>query len=457
MLNRAALTALYLDEIRRRGAKASDLLGSLPASELLNTIYHRRYLPRPLFIGQAEREQLHADLAMIHAAMVSLPDRLFGGDLKAFARAVGASDYQVSAALRSWCRPVSRLARADLYADQSGFRLLEFNFGSTIGGMECSDMCRALLEHPVLADFARTHQLGYVDTMHELANNIFAETGAARGSFPVVAVTDWPSSYEKLAPYLRRLAAPWRELGLDTYGCHLGELEVRGGRVWLRGRMVDVIYRIFLIECLLEPGAPTLLDPILDAVARDEVTMFTQLECEVFGSKGALAMLSDERNRRAFSAAELVSIDRILPWTRMVRPGPVTLEDGRRVDLPGYAIAHQDDLVLKPAMMAAGRGVLLGWHRDTSPQLWREQVTKALGTPCGYVIQRRVRPVPELFPDDSGELAPWTVAWGVFTGLNGYGGAFARATPAASDLAVINMDAGASAGCCLSTTARGTR
>ena len=401
MLNRAALTALYLDEIRRRGAKASDLLGSLPASELLNTIYHRRYLPRPLFIGQAEREQLHADLAMIHAAMVSLPDRLFGGDLKAFARAVGASDYQVSAALRS--------------------------------------------------------QLGYVDTMHELANNIFAETGAARGSFPVVAVTDWPSSYEKLAPYLRRLAAPWRELGLDTYGCHLGELEVRGGRVWLRGRMVDVIYRIFLIECLLEPGAPTLLDPILDAVARDEVTMFTQLECEVFGSKGALAMLSDERNRRAFSAAELVSIDRILPWTRMVRPGPVTLEDGRRVDLPGYAIAHQDDLVLKPAMMAAGRGVLLGWHRDTSPQLWREQVTKALGTPCGYVIQRRVRPVPELFPDDSGELAPWTVAWGVFTGRNGYGGAFARATPAASDLAVINMDAGASAGCCLSTTARGTR
>ncbi len=280
---------------------------------------------------------------MIHAAMVSLPDRLFGGDLKAFARAVGASDYQVSAALRS--------------------------------------------------------QLGYVDTMHELANNIFAETGAARGSFPVVAVTDWPSSYEKLAPYLRRLAAPWRELGLDTYGCHLGELEVRGGRVWL----------------------------------------------------------SDERNRRALSAAELVSIDRILPWTRMVRPGPVTLEDGRRVDLPGYAIAHQDDLVLKPAMMAAGRGVLLGWHRDTSPQLWREQVTKALGTPCGYVIQRRVRPVPELFPDDSGELAPWTVAWGVFTGRNGYGGAFARATPAASDLAVINMDAGASAGCCLSTTARGTR
>ena len=65
--------------------------------------------------------------------------------------------------------------------------------------------------------------------------------------------------------------------------------------------------------------------------------------------------------------------------------------------------------------------------------------------------------MPELFPDDSGELAPWTVAWGVFTGLNGYGGAFARATPAASDLAVINMDAGASAGCCLSTTARGTR
>jgi len=338
---------------------------------------------------------------MIHAAMVSLPDRLFGGDLKAFARAVGASDYQVSAALRS--------------------------------------------------------QLGYVDTMHELANNIFAETGAARGSFPVVAVTDWPSSYEKLAPYLRRLAAPWRELGLDTYGCHLGELEVRGGRVWLRGRMVDVIYRIFLIECLLEPGAPTLLDPVLDAVARDEVTMFTQLECEVFGSKGALAMLSDERNRRAFSAAELVSIDRILPWTRMVRPGPVTLEDGRRVDLPGYAIAHQDDLVLKPAMMAAGRGVLLGWHRDTSPQLWREQVTKALGTPCGYVIQRRSGRCLSCFQTTAVSWPPGPSPGGFSPAATATAAPSPAPPPRPRTSRSSTWTLVASAGCCLSTTARGTR
>jgi hypothetical protein len=451
MLNRTTLTALYLDELKRRGARASELLGTMPESELLNAFYYGRYLSRPLFIGHEERDRLYADLEDVRAALVSLPDRLFGGDLEAFARSVAADDVYVSAIVRSRGAPVSVQARADLYADSSGFRLLEYNMGSALGGMDNADMCRALLEHPLLAEFAQTHRLGYVDTMREQVHDMLAECGVEPGSFPMVAVTDWPSSYENdLGPYMRRLATRWRELGLDAHACHVGELEVHRGRVRLGGRAVDIIARMFLIHNLLEsPEAPALIDPILDAVARGEVQMFTPLDSELLGSKGALAILSDERNRHLFSAAELASFDRIVPWTRMVRPGPVALEDGREVDLLGYAITHQEDLVLKPTMLASGKGVLLGWHRDTTPQLWRDRLTTALDGP--YVIQRRIRPVPELFPDDYGELVPWIVAWGVFTVVNGYGGILTRGHPVGSDIAVISVLTGASAGCCLST------
>jgi hypothetical protein len=103
--------------------------------------------------------------------------------------------------------------------------------------------------------------------------------------------------------------------------------------------------------------------------------------------------------------------------------------------------------VLKPSLLHSGWGVLLGWHPAVSPRLWRDRLADAMTG--SWVLQRRVRPVPELFPDDEGELIPWIVAWGVFTGVNGYSGMFARAATVTSDNSVIGVDTGASGGCCL--------
>ena len=114
--------------------------------------------------------------------------------------------------------------------------------------------------------------------------------------------------------------------------CHLGELTLRDHRVWLGDRPVDVIYRIFLIEDLLAPDGPALIDPVLRAAERGEVQIFTPMDSQLYASKGALALLSDEANRHLCSAAELASLDRLLPWTRMMRPGLVTV-DGEQVEL----------------------------------------------------------------------------------------------------------------------------
>ena len=447
-MNRETLTARYLDEVTDSGAQPADLVGAGAHSELIRRLPPERFLSRPLFLGADERDRLHADLESLRSALISLPDLLFGGDLAAFARAVGLNDVQVSAVLRSRGPAVTRQARADLYADENGFWLLEFNMGSTLGGMDNADMVRAYLGHPVLSRFAEDHKLGYTDTMREQVATMFAESGCAPGSYPMVALTDWPSSYTTMEPYMHQFAARWRELGLDAHPCHIGELTVRDGRVWLRDRPVDLISRMFLIEDLLESDeAPGLMHPILDAAARGEVKIFTPMDSEMYASKGALAMLSDERNRHLFTPAVQAGLDRILPWTRMVRPGPVTLEDGSRVDLVDYAVANRLDLALKPTLLHGGHGVLLGWHEDTTDEQWREELTAAIDGP--YVVQRRIRPVPELFPGPDGTRVPWIVAWGVFTVANGYGGVFARANTVESNVGVINLGSGSSVGCAM--------
>ncbi|MGW0750521.1 hypothetical protein [Streptomyces sp. NPDC002587] len=447
-MDRVSLTEEYLARVTESGAKAGELVGAQNDSALLETFYAGKYLSRPLFLGHAEQVQLHADLANLRAALAGLPDRLFGGDFAAFGRAVGLADVQVAAVMRGRGAAVSCQTRADLYVDGTGFKLLELNIGSAVGGMDNADMCRELLEHPVLAGFAESRGLGFVDSMREQVNNVLVECGYRPEDRPVVALTDTPAGYEKMLPYMTVLCERWAELGLEAYPCHLGQLEARDGRVWLGERPVDVVFRVFLIGDLLKsPEAPALMDPVLDAAERGEVKIFTPLDSAAYASKGALALLSDERNRDLFSAGELASLDRILPWTRMARPGPVTLESGERVDLVEYAVAHQQELALKPTSLAGGDGVVLGWADGLTAEQWRAQILAALGGP--FILQRRIRPVPEMFPDENGELQPWTVLWGVFTGASGYGGAYIRATPAASGDVVVNVATGAYAGAVL--------
>jgi hypothetical protein len=445
-MNRAALTALYLDEVKRRGLGAKELAGRPPGSEAHRTFFRDRYLSRPLFLGHDEVVQLHADLTNVRSAIVSLPGRLFGGDLGAFARAAGMTEVQVEAILRSRSTTVTRRSRADMYLDADGFRLLELNMGSALGGVDHADFCRSLLEHPVLAQFAEDHRLEYVDAVREQVNDILVESGAAPGSRPTVVAAEWPGpNWDRLKPVMTRRTARLRELGVDIYPCHLGQLEIREDRVWLGDRQVDVINRLFLIEDLLrDPDPWSVIGPVLDAAERGWVTMLTPLDSGLYSSKGALAMLSDPENRSLFDPAELASLDRLLPWTRMVRPGPVTLEDGRRVDLLSYAVAHRQDLALKPTALHAGIGLVAGWSEDVTAQAWEEQVRAAMDGP--YVLQRRIRSIPELFPADDGDPIPWMVTWGVFCVLSGFGGVYARATTIESNAAVTNFASGAYVG-----------
>jgi hypothetical protein len=444
VVDRTALTALYLDEVRQRGLRASDLLGDLPG--LKPFYYEGRYLSRPLFIGYSECRQLYTDVENVRTALISLPGRLYDGDFAAFAEAAGA--YGAVAAVLTGQHTPSQLARADLYASQTGgFQLLEINHSSANGGTDNVDMCRALLRHPVLAEFARAHGLGYVDTLRNQVDTLFAETGLEPGSGPVVALAGWPSEDDKPDLFLQAMAADWRQLGVDAHGCHLGELSLRRGRVWLADRPVDAIFRLFSIGLLHESRrALAVLTPVLEAAARGEVKLCAPLESDIFSSKAALAMVSDDANRHLFTAAERESIDRIVPWTRLVRPGPVTVPDGSRADLLDYAVAHQDELVLKPSMGSEGVGIIPGWE-DLSPQQWDAHVT-SVSEPW-YVIQKRVRPEPELFPGEAGELIPWIPVWGLFTGSPGYGGIYVRAVMN-SGAGVISQALGAFNGSCLS-------
>ncbi|HTZ42494.1 MAG TPA: hypothetical protein VMB79_01395 [Jatrophihabitans sp.] len=437
------LTQRYLDAWAAQSELTVPALREAVRPRIADTIFGGRTMSRPGFLERAEVEQLALDLETLHGLVTSLPNKLYGGDLGAFAASTGITPAQVQAVLRGRGSAPSRLARADIYRDDKGFRVMELNMSSALGGVDNQVLNRAMLEQPFFRQFAEQNDLGYTDTMVEVVETILAECKVPTGVRPVMAVVDWPASYETLQNQLHENAKVFDSLGIEALPCHIGQLRLEDDSIWLGDKQIDVIYRVFLMEDLLDPAGPALIEPVLRAAERGNVAIFSPMDAELYSGKGALALLSDEANRHLFTAAELASIDRCLPWTRMVRSGPVTVE-GRQVLLEDYAIAHQNELILKPVLLHGGYGVTPGWQTD--PAEWRGLIAGAMDS--DFVLQQRLHPYTEPFPKAEGEgFEDWVVLWGAFLGARGYAGMLVRGTPNA-DAGVLNMATGAMGTCC---------
>lgn len=429
---------------------AGDPTAAARASDALAIAYRDRFLDGPAFLDDAERRAVVRDLHTVHGLLRSLPDRVFGGSLTALAEAVGLEPRQTALITRS-ARTGSLLplGRADLYHDGTGFKLLEFNLTSALGGFENADINRAMLAYPPLAEFVARHRLRYRDTLGCLVRTMYAECAASIPADrpPVVAVVDTVENFAVVGPRLRLLAGMLAEHGVDGIACDLSRLSYPEGRPTVAGRGVDVVLRYFLAEDLTGPVAAAQLEPLLTAVEQGRVGLFSRLDAELYGNKGTLAMLSDDRHRALFDAAELACLDRILPWTRYVR-AHATDPGGTRVDLLAHAVAHREELILKPTLLHGGSGIVAGWQVDADE--WEKRVASAMDGP--YVLQRRVRPAAEPFPDGTGGVRELFLNWGIYLAdrgavdEDGYAGGFVRAS-ADPAVGVVSMGGGALVGC----------
>jgi len=431
------LTGRYLDELARRPEAAGRLADLLRVSPLPSP-FAARLLTRPALLEASERRQLESDLMGIYALLTSLPDRLFGGDVERFALAIGFDPMETRLALRSgpdWPPPL--VGRVDLYRDRAGFRLLELNLGTALGGFQVAEVNRLMLRADVVRGFAKRERLTFVDTMSLLADMMHRRHRGS--SSPVVALCDAEDSYAHWEAMLHGMAAQFRELGIDARPCHVGQLRAASRGLTLDGAHVDIVFRYFaLAQATANRKALAQAETVVRACERGEVDLFTPLTTTLLSSKQALVLLSDERHREAFSSDELALVDRFLPWTRELRDGTVHV-DGAAVNLREHCLRSRENLILKPGHLYGGIGVVPGWTVDDGE--WRAALDQAWNGP--YIVQRRVVPAPEPFPDlDTGELAPWLVLWGPFVAGEGLGGCFIRCSRNLDD-GVVSFDHGA--------------
>lgn len=401
-------------------------------------------LNRPVFLSEADVTGLENDLNGLFELLKAVPARLFGGDLRAFATAVGMSSTQADLVLRGSVDELAPLSRADLYRETGGFRVMELNTGSSLGGWQMGEFARALVQDAEFAEFTAAEGLVYPDPLARITEVLRRQAPSLEGiERPLLAITDWPEGFEKSKCWMEFVVPAFERLGFEAVVCHLGDLSYENGDVVHEGRKVDVVYRMFLPgEMPDEPRTYDLVNPLLDAVEAGKVELFAPLDCELYGNKGSLAMLSDERNRAVFTETERELIDRILPWTRFVRDEKVTF-GGEKIDLLPYAIANKDHLVLKPTLLYGGVGVTPGWTTDQKE--WVAKLREAVDGP--FVLQHRLLPTTERFLSEDGETCEdMAVAYGTLMVDGRYAGTLARGVTDPA-VGIVSMLRGAQIGC----------
>lgn len=409
----------------------------------LHTYNRSPLLNRPGFLEAADVAILEQDLSTLLDVLTSLPARLFDGHTAAMCERVGIDGPARKAVIDTVDEFSVLLARADVVRSVNGPKAIEFNIHSSLGGMDIGPLNETFLKLPVYGDFLRAESLSYHDPLDSILAAIL-QSASDRGitGTPTVALVDWPTSYPIYEQVLERVCALMRARGVDAIHTHVGRLDERNGYLWYGKVRIDVLYRIFMLEEI--PQQPELITPIIDVHRSGNVLLAMGFFAELVGNKASLALLSEPTKPDFLTPEERATVDRILPQTRLLRPGRTTW-NGEWCDLTDVAIARKNELVLKPAIGHGTLGVTPGWA--VTEKEWRQALRDAHRDV--FVLQERVAAAREEIPtleDDEWRTRDYDVNWGIFIHQRRYAGAMLRALPS-SRPGVISLGAGGAVGC----------
>ena len=439
------VTTEYVDECFGESSSLRRAAAEIVLPHTYSKSYGKLVLARPLFVDHDEITGFGDDLTALFTLLTSLPARCFDGDLQRYCAALG-MDERLADLMRLGATGHPELyGRADAYHDGTSYKLLEFNVGSELGGIDAAQVNRALLNVASFRDFADHHQLAYIDTAAVLADALRAAAHRVTSSGePVVALLEGPGGLKEHEHVFVAIQEAMHGHGIDLLLGEIDQVGFRNGKVMLDGIPVDVVLRYFAAGQLLDhPTGRDTLDMLMRAHHTGETVLFTPLESGLFASKTCLALVHDPRLREELTVAERELVDRIVPWTRVVGAG-IAID---RVELLDACRAQREALILKPGVGYGGVGAVLG--REVSDREWSEILIAVKDQ--DYVVQRIVSAASEpVCNPDTAALEDWRANWGIFTTRAGYAGAFVRALQI-HDGSVISYSNPGTRGACVYT------
>lgn len=398
----------------------------------------------PVILNKEYAQKLEEISILIPKLLQKIPKLYFENNVKKIADFYFNGDEMV-AEFSMMCqeREVPVSCRLDLSLTEAGFKVLEVNMGSSIGGMEFQNFEPIIRNtHTVLSNestgkqfISRKTQTLYIQFLVE---QILAYTQTNSSEINIFLISDAEAEKEKneivrsffdelLTKELQRIGKKG-----SVYINTISALEMKSDGLYFAENNVHAVL-------ILDFSLNTITPDLFRGFIMNNIYFPDHLGTTFMRDKRNLALLRRLANANKFDSKENDLVLKNIPWTELVANTDVIYE-GERHNIVTLLRKSKDKFVIKIIDGLQGKDVFIG--KFSSETDWENVIDLALKS-GKYIAQEFSDSLNLLAPNKQNEWVPHKLVWGAFGFGDTYAGSWVRMSPVESTTGVINSATGA--------------
>ncbi|WP_074594338.1 hypothetical protein [Bacillus cereus] len=377
----------------------------------------------PIVQKKEELEKINVDCKTILDLIVSLNQRLSKEDNAQLFDKLGYSVEERELIETTLHNNDGMLARSDMILENSGYKIIEFNVESSVGGTEIGNLNNMILKE----GFFDSDNWKFKDPNKEIVK-VFKDIinkNKLNKKQVTIGIMDW---YPDMMQYIyahEEMKQLFIAEGLKAVICHQENIEIREGNLFTQGKKIDILFRLFLLDDI--KGDKGEIKRILELCRLDNLIITNGIHTDLYSNKGNFAYLSDLEYQYMFNEEEKQVINRCIPWSRFLEKDKLVNYEGEDYLLHNLLINKKDTFVLKPLRGYGGDGVVIG--KGMNQNAWELQLANIFQSNRKYLVQERVESPKILMPyveDDKVSYLDTEINYATYIFNNEYSGTLIR-------------------------------
>lgn len=391
----------------------------------------------PVVIDKKTSEKLSRLSTRIPKLISKIPALYFNNDEQKIA------DYYVDGnrtlaqfAVLSHKKNVSASCRLDLTHTDDGFKILEANIGSSIGGWQVQSFEEIIKQyHPLLTNDFETKNVQ--ELYYEfLVKKVIKHVSDIKDEINIFISMDEvgnEGSKKGILDFLNHLLQKTlskRNFTGEIFIGNLEELQLYGGKLCLNKKR---------IHSVLNMNGEEITPSIFRAFMMDLIYFPDHLGVVLERDKRNLGLLRELAEQNKFSPDDNALVLESIPWTYAVENRQVTYK-GETHHLIELLKNNKDQFVIKAAVGYQGIDVFVG--KFLSDEAWEDAIAFGIKEKK-FIAQEFSDSQNFMAPNTQNEWSEHKLIWGSFGFGEVYGGVWVRMSAVKTDVGVINSATGA--------------
>ncbi|WP_298427764.1 hypothetical protein [uncultured Kordia sp.] len=337
--------------------------------------------------------------------------------------------------------PVS--CRLDLSLTTTGFKVLEVNMGSSIGGMEFQNFEPIIRNtHNILSNVNTGKQFNYRKTQTLYIKFVveqilaYTQTNSAEINIFLVSREDSEKEYNEVAKnfFDALLKKELQRIGKrgNVYMDTVLSLKMKSDGLYFENKNMHAVL-------ILDFSLNTISPDLFRAFIMNSIYFPDHLGTTFIRDKRNLALLRRLANENKFEGTQNELVLQYIPWTELVTDADVIYENETH-NIIKLLKTNKDKFVIKISDGLQGNDVFIG--KFMSITNWENAIENALATKK-YIAQEFSDSLNLLAPNKENEWTPHKLVWGSFGFGDTYAGSWVRMSPVEKTTGVINSATGA--------------